>query len=334
MQHCGMARQESPAPTLPLLFSRAQLPYDTSPRTLERDAKASAITRVHRGVYAGRRHWEAASDRQHARARTAAIVRTRRDRVIASHETAALLWGLPRLGRWPDVVDLVDARGTSPRSRNGVRWHRTAFVAEEVVEIDGFLVTGLLQTLADVARSRSFTNAVVALDAATGVLVRRDQGEVISGVPAAEILVRLRAFGGRRGVREAERAIEFADPRSESVGESLSRSQIHLLGFPPPELQVGFDRSDGGIDRVDFDWPEFRLFGEFDGDLKYLDPLYRRGRTIEQVILDEKKRADGICRRHDRRSARWDWAIARSAPRLRRVLLEAGIPLVRAARRR
>jgi hypothetical protein len=263
----------------------------------------------------------------------AAIVHTRRHRVIVSHETAALLWGLPRLGRWPEVVDLIDARGTSPRSRNGVRWHRTAFVAEEVVEIDGFLVTGLLQTLADVARSRSFMNAVVALDAATGVVVRRDHGEVIAGVPAAEILLRLREFGGRRGVREAERAIEFADPRSESVGESLSRSQIHLLGFPAPQLQVSFDRADGRLDRVDFDWPEFRLFGEFDGDLKYLDPRYRRGRTIERVILDEKKRADAICRRHNRRSARWDWAVARSAPRLREALLEAGLPLVPPVRR-
>ena len=60
--------------------------------------------------------------------------------------------------------------------------------------------------------------------------------------------------------------------RAESVGESLSRSQMHLLDFPPPLLQATFDRSDGAIDRVDFDWPEFGLFGEFDGDVKYLDP--------------------------------------------------------------
>jgi hypothetical protein len=244
---------------------------------------------------------------------------------VLSHESAALLWGLPRLGRWPETCHLVDTRGTAPRSRNGVIWHRTPFDPDEIAEIDGCLVTGLEQTLIDIACTRSFLNAVVALDAALGDELRHDGADRIRGVDRDLVLTRLRAGERRRGSRSAERALLFADERSESVGESLSRGQIHLLGFPPPLLQVSFDRSDGGVDRVDFDWPEFGVFGEFDGDLKYLDPKYRRGRTIEQVILAEKKRADAICRRHRRRAARWDWAEARAPLRLRQTLLEAGL---------
>ncbi|GAA1794038.1 hypothetical protein [Agromyces lapidis] len=247
---------------------------------------------------------------------------------MLSHESAALLWGLPRLGRWPEPVEVADARGTRPRSRNGVVWRRTPFDPAEVVELDGYLVTGLAQTLVDIACTRSFLNAVVALDAAVAPVLRADGDRRMPGVDPMALAARVRDSGRRSGARSADRAIAFADARSESVGESLSRGQMHLLGFPSPLLQVEFGRSDGRIDRVDFDWPEYGIFGEFDGDLKYLDPAFRGRRTIEEVILDEKKRADAICRRHRRRSIRWDWPIARSRALLRSTLLESGLPQV------
>jgi len=309
-----------------LLFSRhAAAPY-TSARTLERDAAEGDIRRVRAGVFAGAAAWDAASDRERALIRTAAVVGTRRDRVVLSHESAALMWGLPRIGRWPETIELADVRGTRPRSRNGIAWRRTPLDGDEVVEIHGFLVTGLEQTLVDLTRSRSFLNAVPALDAALAPYIRNDDWVRSPGSHARALVARLDELGRLPGVRSARESILFADPRSESVGESLSRGQFHLLGFPPPELQVEFDRADGGVDRVDFDWQEYQVFGEFDGDAKYLDPRFRRGRTIEQVILDEKKRADGICRRHRRTYGRWDWKVARSSQRLSSILIEAGLP--------
>ena len=325
-----MARDGTPE----LLYSRIAGGGFTSARTLERDSEAGRLRRIHRGVYAGVVSWEAASDRHRALARTAAVVGTRRDRVVLSHESAALIWGLPRLGPWPKIVELADVRGTLPRSRHGVCWRRTEFDRSELVEIRGFTVTSLEQTLIDIARTRPFLSAVVALDAAIGSTVRNDDWVHARGVDKAALLAHLDADGPRRGSRFARNAIEFADHSSESVGESLSRGQIHLLGFPAPTLQVEFDRADGGADRVDFDWPDYGVFGEFDGDAKYLDPRYRRGRTIEQVILDEKKRADRICLRHRRRHARWDWPIARAPIRLANVLLEAGLPQRRPSQRR
>jgi hypothetical protein len=130
----------------------------------------------------------------------------------------------------------------------------------------------------------------------------------------------------RRGLARVARAIEFADGRSESPGESLSRVRLHELGFPPPELQVEFTHHTGATDRVDFFWPEHGHIGECDGLAKYRDPLLRAGRSPEQVVIDEKRREDRL-RSQEPRFSRWEWADAYHPHRLRAILSAAGLPL-------
>lgn len=310
---------------VPLRYRSALDPTDVSERTLQRRVKTKLVSRVRAGVYADPIELEMADRRRREFTRIAAVVGTRRDRVVLSHESAAAVWGLPRIGRVPESVDLIDAKLTRPRSLNGVRWRRTPFDPAEIVEHNGYLVTGLLQTVADLACERGFISAVAALDAATAPFVRAAGLVAIRGVERTAVSERIREFGRRRGVRAADRAIEFADPRAESPGESLSRAQMHLLGFPSPDLQVEFERADGSVDRVDFDWPELAVFGEFHGDLKYLDARYRGGRTAEQVLLDERKRDRLIGGRHHRHGAHWDWSIAIRPRQLTRVLEDAGL---------
>ena len=60
-------------------------------------------------------------------------------------------------------------------------------------------------------------------------------------------------LGSARGARRAHRAAEFADERSGSVGESLSRTGILLAGMPLPDLQVEYPHA-AGEDRMDFRW--------------------------------------------------------------------------------
>ncbi|HWM17840.1 MAG TPA: hypothetical protein VNP97_14780 [Microbacterium sp.] len=311
---------------VPLRYRSALDATDVSERTLQRRVKAGLLSRVRAGVYADPIELEMAEQRRREFTRIAAVVGTRRERVVLSHESAATVWGLPRIGPAPESVDLIDAKLTRPRSLNGVRWRRTPFDPAEVVEHNGYLVTGLLQTVADLACERGFVSAVAALDAATAPYVRGAGFVTIRGAERAAVSERLREFGRRRGVRAADRAIEFSDPRAESPGESLSRARMHLLGFPPPDLQVEFDRADGRVDRVDFDWPEYAVFGEFHGDLKYLDARYRGGRTAEQVLLDERKRDRMISGRHRRHGAHWDWSIAIHPRQLASVLADAGLP--------
>jgi hypothetical protein len=115
---------------------------------------------------------------------------------------------------------------------------------------------------------------------------------------------------------------------SESPGESISRVQFHLLGFPPPELQVPFYDEQGLIGYADFYWPELDLVGEFDGDVKYLGETYRRGRLPEEVVKAEKDREDRM-RRVVRAFDRWDWEVALDQRRLALRLRPHGLVAIR-----
>lgn len=282
------------------------------------------MARLRPGAFAPADWWADATSAQRLAARIAAVSRTRMHEPVFSHESAALLWGLPIAGRWPDAVDLADVRGTTPRSRGGIRWHRGAIDPEDVVRIGGLWVTGLERTLLDIARSREFASAVPALDHGTHPRIILPGGVRAPGAVKARLLERIEAEGVRRASRRASVAISFSDARADSPGESISRVNIHRLGFPPPDLQVAFERPDGGRDIVDFDWPEQGMFGEFDGFGKYVRQEFTHGRSMEQVLWEEKLREDRV-RMHRPRGARWGWAIAIDPMLLRQRLLTAGL---------
>jgi very-short-patch-repair endonuclease len=77
-------------------------------------------------------------------------------------------------------------------------------------------------------------------------------------------------LAGRNGVIALRRALELADPRSESAGESLTRELLNRLRITPPELQY-LVQSPYGEHRLDFAWPERKVALEFDGRTKYFD---------------------------------------------------------------
>ena len=98
---------------------------------------------------------------------------------------------------------------------------------------------------------------------------------------------------------------------------------MHRLGFVAPDLQVRFE-TDGFLDIADFGWEEAAAAGEFDGEVKYRSERYRRGRSIEDVVIAEKNRENRI-RRCRPRFARWDWSDLQQG-RLDAILRRAGIP--------
>ena len=58
---------------------------------------------------------------------------------------------------------------------------------------------------------------------------------------------------------------------------------------------------------MDFAWPEYGIFLEFDGREKYLK--YRRaGETIQDTILREKRREEMVCQITGWRCIRVTWA--------------------------
>ena len=293
-----------------------------------RSPSPETLQRVRRGVWVARAEWEHARREQRHRVMMEAVAESRRAWPIFSHVSAALLWGIPIVGPHLNSVHLMSAGRTVARSKNGVVWHHERLADDEIAEIDGHLVTSYIRTLVDLARTLPFAPSVAVIDHGcrnsplSGNVPRPPEGVL------GELHESLGALRGRPGVRGARAAIEFADPRAESPGESISRANMHVLRFPPPQLQVAFERPDGGRDVTDFDWPEYGAFGEFDGRGKYIKEEFTQGRSIQQIVMLEKDRENRI-RKHRPFGARWDWPVAMNPHLLREELLRAGLRPVR-----
>lgn len=276
---------------------------------------AGEVRRVRRGVYLETSHAESLRDADRYRVRSLAVAAQRRSPVLAGC-SAAVVRGLPLVGAAPAEVYLLAPAG-SGRRRNGVVELVRPHARPELHH--GVAVTGIVDTLFDVARTCSPLTALVMFDAALhagpdGALCTRNELE-------AAFEERLPFPGSARVRAVLDRCTELAD----SPLESLSRWQIEVGGFPPPELQVPVQLPALGTTvRLDTAWREFGIWGEADGRGKYL-PGGDAGATAARVY-EEKRREDAIRLATGWRCVRWGWADAWSGEPLWTLLSEAGLP--------
>lgn len=240
--------------------------------------------------------------------------------------SAAVVHRLPLYRLAPTHVHTAILGERHGRSRAKVIWHNVGIAEEDIVEVDGIRCTSLDRTVLDLACSMSTVTGLCAADAA----LRREavHGHEYDAEAAADWHSRL----GRqaesisvRGVRNARDVIAFADGRAQLPGESVSRLHLRELGFRDLMLQTHVIGPDGEDYWLDLGFPRSRVFGEFDGEAKYLDPALRSGRTLDEVLLAEKHREDAIRGVTGWRTARWGWAHVRTAETLATRLLAFGI---------
>jgi hypothetical protein len=94
------------------------------------------------------------------------------------------------------------------------------------------------------------------------------------------------------GSHQGRVTIAFADPRSDSPGESVTPVQFYPHGIPIPDLQHDVVDDHGVlIGTSDYYWEEFRHLGEFDGKIKY-QKLLRSGESPSDCVFREKRRED------------------------------------------
>ncbi|MGW6196311.1 type IV toxin-antitoxin system AbiEi family antitoxin domain-containing protein [Kribbella sp. NPDC055110] len=216
--------------------------------------------------------WERATRRHLLHVRMAS---ERLGDVVVSHQSAALLHGLPVWG-----TDLARAHFTRvasgrPRVGRGVQVHRGTPAVDEIVELGGLNVTSVDRAIVETACTTSYEVGVVMADVALRGLTTREQ--------LAAVVRRHRHW---RGLPAAQAAVLFADARSESVGESRLRVLMANHGLPEPELQVEiWDAGGRLIGRVDFLLAGV-LVVEFDGAMKYGDNA--------DAVLAEKYREDRL----------------------------------------
>jgi hypothetical protein len=259
-----------------------------------------AFVRLVRGVYVSAEDWVRLDGRDRHRARVAAVSPMLGPDRVVSHASAAALHGWPMLHESGDRVDVAKFERTRAdrRGKALIVHPRTPGPVVRVRLLDQIVpVTAPEVAAADLARSTSLRDAVVPLDHALRIGLRR---EAIRAVLDA---------GRDRGHTRAVTALDLADPRSDSVGESLARVVLHEIGAPTPVLQHRFRSARGEEAFVDFWFPDAGVVVEFDGEVKYRDPEFLRGRSSQQVVIDEKYREDWIRRDPSVRSfIRLRWA--------------------------
>ncbi|AWB94649.1 hypothetical protein DCE93_02395 [Agromyces badenianii] len=284
------------------------------PAAVQRLERAGSLVRVRTGVYALREEWQQLTADERYRRLVVATAGAARHPLVVSHRSAAALHRLPMLGAAPTIVEVAEPGRGGGRRTEHVSTHR-AGPAPAVETIDGVVCTSLLRTLVDLAIIRPLVHSVPMLDAA---LSR-------PGITRTGLACELEHVDPTRGRAKAAHAIAFADHRSGSAGESVSRVRIHELGFESPELQARFEGILGSVALVDFYWRGIRLIGEFDGRMKYLRSLEVSGLDPARVVYEEKRREDAL-RRMGERMVRWDWQTAWAPRDLHRLLSEFGVP--------
>ena len=295
-----------------LVFRPALLAAGVTDDELQRLRAQGRLTALRPGAYvpsADPRLADAAA--AHVLAVRAAVPALSGDAVV-SHVSAAVVHGLTLWDVPLRRVHVTRDRRSGGRCTDVLHVHSAALAADEVVGVDGIVVTSVERTLADLARTLPFVQALVTADAA----LHRHR---TSPAGLADAVARA---AGRPGSPRARRVAAAADPRAESPGETRSRLAIVRAGLPPPTLQheVGALRA-----RTDFYWEEHRTVGEFDGKVKYGRAL-RPGQDLGEVLFAEKRREDAL-RDLGHEVVRWTWheqpSFAAPAERIRRAFARA-----------
>lgn len=266
----------------PLPYAGTAIPVvhldrDVAPGVAPARVATGVWLRVRRGAYVAMDDLDPdpyVRGRQVALARTQAVALQTTGRIVFSHDSAALLWGLP-LFRLPERTHVLVQTARAGDAAADVARHHLDRPSGELVERRGLAVTGLEQTVVDCARALGARGGLVVADAALAAGARRDVLEEI-----------LAASRGGRGVRCAREVVAAADDGAESPGETLARWALLRAGLPAPVTQLPIE-THLGVVWADLAWPELRLVAEYDGLQKY------RGGTTA-VVIAEKRRQEAI----------------------------------------
>ena len=240
--------------------------------------------RVRHGAYTLPELWHPLDEVGRHRIRVKAVQRSLGRRVAVSHVSAAVLHGVDVWGVDLSRVHVTRLDGGPGRLEGDVVHHEGFCVQDDLVEIDGQLVTKPERAVIE-ALARA--NGEVALVLFDSLLHKK--------LCTPEALMRQFGLMCRWPfTQHLHVPIRLADGRSESVGESRGRWLCRACGFPMPELQCKVFDSEGRLLGIcDWWWPEHHCYGEFDGALKYGRALLP-GQDPGEVVFAEKRREDLI----------------------------------------
>src|SRR5680860_435128 len=103
----GEASLEPAALWRPLRLTRDLVRVGEDGRQLQRSVASGESIRLRRGVVVDAGDWTEVTPDARYLLRIRAVAATRKSTPVFSHQSAAVIWGLPIIGRWPDRVHLM-----------------------------------------------------------------------------------------------------------------------------------------------------------------------------------------------------------------------------------
>ena len=262
-------------------------------RMLRTRLDSGDLVQVRRGVYVRADAWPSDAKGQHLVATRAEL--TVHTTAVASHQSAALILGLPTPGfqRWEDLPVSVTLPVTGNSASSASAIHHTGRLPSAQVQRDreGYSVTTPARTAVDLAADLPLPEALVLLDSAARLICaslvnqirRRDYANPQLVRVATDLLVEAATTVRATRLRPA---IALVNPSRESAAESLSAGHLHLAELPTPSFQAEI-RTPMGKVYPDFLWEDLKLIGECDGAVKYDDAkAFVLEKQREQMLRD------------------------------------------------
>ena len=244
--------------------------------SLSRLLRRGVIVRVGPLAYVdGRLHRGSRPQQRHALA-ARAIVRSFDGRSAASHYSALALMNLPIYGASLSTTHVVRAVDQQSRRRGTLIVHRS-YGPDALCSVGRTLSVVPALAVIGTAMACGIQSGVVAADAALSRAMTTPE----------ELAHWVDRLTHRPMLERARRAVELADLRSESPGESRTRVVLTGLGYADLEPQVKVTDGQRIIARVDL-MVRGLLVIEFDGAVKY------EGAQGREALVAEKNREDEL----------------------------------------
>lgn len=243
--------------------------------------KGGELVIVRRGVYADGELWSSLDEfvgRPLLRVRAALLLLDRA--WVLSHDSAALVLGMPLIDPGSSLVHVTRPGFTSAWTRAGVSHHYARFRAGQVMTThEGTRHLDTARTAVDIARQHGELPGLVACDWA-----------IRQGVARTALLEACLSMTYWPGIVATRSVISRADGRAESLAETLGRDLVEELGVGPVDVQFPLRLEN----RVR--WCDLRVGNhvfEVQGKVKYRT-VAEGGvarRPVAEVVWEEKKRS-------------------------------------------
>jgi very-short-patch-repair endonuclease len=266
-----------------VLLRRDAIAAGYDDKLLARLVRSGQICRIRHGAYAETKTWSELDERGRHVLLCEAVVAQYVEGIALSHDSAVLVHDGPDYGLDLSSVHVTHFDGGGRKGAKVVH-HEGRCGVLDITRIGDHWVTSPARTVLDVSMRHGLQTGVVVADdfihrGLTTTAELWQMHDVVRDWPGA-LINRL--------------VIHLATGKSESVAETLSLLLFRSQRLPRPEQQFEIFHPHGLLaGRVDFAWPEHKVFVEVDGKSKYLR-FRRPGETIEQAVLREKQREDLI----------------------------------------